>query len=292
MAVAVVIPTYYRNDLLREAIKSAVLSQPPVTEIIIVDGSGESHAEAIAKSFDEITYLAQDTDNGVAAARDEGVNETTAEWIRFLDDDDVLVKGAIKQQLTCAEQSNAGVVYGAIKWPNGTVIEPDPAVQGNVLKRALAFDMAPCVPSTMLVHRKLLDEIGPTASLPSDDHALNIKLAQRTKYAYVDEVVARRNSEDEGLGGTVEVAERRAETLAHYREHYDEFPPEVLRQARARVALRQADSRITEMGWSPAAIFYAAQYCFYDRSALSLGYFLTSLFGQRARDFGKQLVLN
>jgi len=54
--VSVIVPTYYRNDRLRDTIGSVEAQTYDPIETIVVDDSGEAHARPVADEFD-VRYL-------------------------------------------------------------------------------------------------------------------------------------------------------------------------------------------------------------------------------------------
>lgn len=88
--VSVVITTYYRNDLLRGAVESALAQTHEPVEVILVDGSGEAHARPVAEEY-PVEYIAQNRDRGAQAARNAGAERVVGEYVQFLDDDDRLL---------------------------------------------------------------------------------------------------------------------------------------------------------------------------------------------------------
>jgi len=165
--VSVVIPTYYRNDRLRGAIES-VADQDQPTEIIVVDDSGEGHAAPVVEAFD-LTYLALDRNRGSNPARTMGAERASGAFVQFLDDDDRLLPGKLARQVDLLESMEAGVAYCGMTYEDGQTVLPDPAVRGDVLDAALAFAMSPCVTSTMLTDREVLDEVLPLPDRPGGD---------------------------------------------------------------------------------------------------------------------------
>jgi glycosyltransferase involved in cell wall biosynthesis len=292
-SVTVVIPTYYRNELLRDAIESTRDNQSVVSEIIVVDGSGESNAETVISEFEDfpidIEYIPQNRDRGVAAAREEGIKSSNGDYIRFLDDDDLLIPQSVAKQVQRHEDTGAGVIYGAVEWPNGDIIHPNPEVSGDVLERVLSLDSAPCYPSTMLVEKQLFDQIPPLQKLPSDDNGLKIELAQLTSFEFIDSPVARRNGDGGGLGQELEVALNRKRTVDEYRELYKNFPPSIYRNAKKTVHIRESHALLSDSIWSPRAIFAGAKSAYYGRDVQSVGFFISTLFGRPGRDLGKSV---
>lgn len=71
--VSVVIPTYNRRVLVREAIQSALQQTPTCDEILVVDdGSTDGTAESIA-SYEPDVRVVSSAHSGVSAARNAGL---------------------------------------------------------------------------------------------------------------------------------------------------------------------------------------------------------------------------
>jgi glycosyltransferase involved in cell wall biosynthesis len=88
-AVSVVIPTYNRARYVTEAIDSVLAQTYKDREIIVVDdGSTDDTARALKPYKRHIRHIRQDN-AGVSAARNAGIRAARAEWIAFLDSDDV-----------------------------------------------------------------------------------------------------------------------------------------------------------------------------------------------------------
>lgn len=99
VTISVIIPTYNRTKLLKRALES-VVSQGGYTQIIVVDDAGEQSAEECVKSFGvsaRITYIRQNQNCGVNAARNLAISQATGEWLAFLDDDDEFFLDALKK---------------------------------------------------------------------------------------------------------------------------------------------------------------------------------------------------
>lgn len=90
--ISVIIPTYNRSALLREAVNSVLKQDSGVAfEIIIVDNNSRDDTPAVVRSLMDqhpgrITYIVE-TQQGNAHARNRGVKESRAPIIAFLDDD-------------------------------------------------------------------------------------------------------------------------------------------------------------------------------------------------------------
>ncbi len=90
--VSVIIPTYNRSALLRDAVNSVLAQESQTTfEIIIVDNNSKDDTAVVVQSLMDqypgrLSYILE-TQQGNAHARNRGVNEARAPVIAFIDDD-------------------------------------------------------------------------------------------------------------------------------------------------------------------------------------------------------------
>jgi len=106
--VSVVIPTYNRADMSRNAIESVLAQTFSDLEVIVVDdGSLDGTGQILQKVFgDRIRYYPQ-VNQGVSVARNRGVEEARGEWIAFLDHDDLWEKEKLEWQFKALERFGA-----------------------------------------------------------------------------------------------------------------------------------------------------------------------------------------
>ncbi|MGO9755604.1 MAG: glycosyltransferase family 2 protein [Roseiarcus sp.] len=108
-AVAVIVPCYNAASTLAATLQSALAQDVPVEVIVVDDGSTDSSL-AVARAFEPSARVVTGPNRGASAARNRGVSETNAEWIVFLDADDMLESETLRQRLAAAEASKADVV--------------------------------------------------------------------------------------------------------------------------------------------------------------------------------------
>jgi glycosyltransferase involved in cell wall biosynthesis len=98
--VSVLLPAYNEGPLLREAIESALGQTYSRLEVIVVnDGSTTAATRDTARSFgDRITYLEQ-SQTGVAGARQTALEASSGELVAFLDQDDVWLPEKVETQV-------------------------------------------------------------------------------------------------------------------------------------------------------------------------------------------------
>lgn len=113
---SVIIPTYNRPELLPYAVESALDGSDGDTEVIIVpNGRDRSWNESLASYFNNPYVRISPIDTAHAcAARNHGLSKATGEYVRFLDDDDVLYSGASRHQCWLMRESGAHVCSGAV----------------------------------------------------------------------------------------------------------------------------------------------------------------------------------
>jgi glycosyltransferase involved in cell wall biosynthesis len=98
MRLSIIIPTFNRAALIGRAIESAFQQAAPDDEIIVVDdGSTDDTRSIVQSAGGQVRYLHQEN-QGVAAARNHGLREATADLVAFLDSDDEWMPGKLQLQ--------------------------------------------------------------------------------------------------------------------------------------------------------------------------------------------------
>lgn len=182
--VSVVIPTYNRPDLVRDAIDS-VLAQTflPSQIILIDDGSREPTAKRLVPYLDKIVYRYQEN-GGLSAARNHGIRLATEPFVAFLDDDDVWHPRKIELQMRCLERDPEIGLLGAeqFDWPADEFPEvpPDPSGRLNRVtwEELVIRTLIPV--SSVLIRRDLLRRVGDfdVTMRSSEDRDLFLRVAE------------------------------------------------------------------------------------------------------------------
>ena len=117
--VSVVIPTFRRPALLREAIASVRAQSGVAVELIVVDDSPEGSAAAIAGEFPEsVRYLRNPEPTGgfPSVVRNLGWPLARGQFVHFLDDDDLVPEGHYAAAIAAFKaHPDVGVVFGHIE---------------------------------------------------------------------------------------------------------------------------------------------------------------------------------
>lgn len=113
--VSVIIPAYNCKKYIRECIES-VLRQDIACEILIIDdASPEKFIDEIEDLllFNQIYYLRNDYNMGVAESRNIGIKLSKGKYIAFLDSDDIWADDKLIKQLIKLEKTNGELCYTA-----------------------------------------------------------------------------------------------------------------------------------------------------------------------------------
>jgi glycosyltransferase involved in cell wall biosynthesis len=153
--VDVVIPVFNGQETIVAALNSVLTGQGGwVRRIIVVDdGSRDETAEITRKLGSSLIELVSTPNQGVARARNIGIEKSTAEWVAFLDADDVWMPGKLQAQLAAAQEYGAGFVCGS---GSAQSVMPSAVISAKVLARGNFV-----ATSSVLVKRSVLRQIPP-----------------------------------------------------------------------------------------------------------------------------------
>jgi hypothetical protein len=175
---AVVIPTHDRRTMVREAVRT-VLEQGPGHEVIVVRSNGDTGADGLDREFPRVVLLECGGDR--AAARNAGRAATDRPWVLFLDDDDLLLPGALATLLAAVDDEVVAVRGGRIDFEDGAAV-PTPSGGDAVVRRLARDDLV--TGAEVLTPSQTLFRTAAVASspfreelVPVEDYALGVDLA-------------------------------------------------------------------------------------------------------------------
>jgi glycosyltransferase involved in cell wall biosynthesis len=260
MKISVIIPTHARPHLLPGAVESAKLAGRDVEVIVVDDASADSTAEVCA-ALEGIRYVRLEHNLGVAGARNVGLLASSAEYVAFLDDDDLRLPGSLDVQLAALEaRPEAAICCGSMLLADqeggltGEVSSPNHP-GGDAFWELLEFKF-PVMPLSVLVRKSCFLSAGLfRAGLSGiDDWDIFVRIAELYPVVVTDEPVGiyRQPTPASAQGSS---AQARHLTRAARRQR------ELLRLPRARAASgarrrearRQAVNRIADtLLWNAA----------------------------------------
>jgi glycosyltransferase involved in cell wall biosynthesis len=104
--VSVIIPTYNRLSMLKEAVQSVLIQDLDDFELIVVDdGSTDGTSEEMKQYGGRVKVIEHTENRGVSAARNKGIFHARGKYIAFLDSDDLWVKGKLKIQVAFLDEN-------------------------------------------------------------------------------------------------------------------------------------------------------------------------------------------
>ena len=149
ITVSIVVPVYNAKPYLVKCLDSVVNQTLDNVEIIIIDdgstdGSSEICQEYAAKDSRIIYYKKEN--EGLAAARQDGMERASGEYVGFVDSDDWLELNMYERMYTVAKENDADVVfcncYKDESSKNSYYLEPGvydrKAIEEKILPRSLA----------------------------------------------------------------------------------------------------------------------------------------------------------
>ena len=165
-SVSIVVPLYNKATSV-EATLSSVLSQSmsDVEVIVVDDGSTDTGPQIVATFTDKRLRLFQQQNAGVSAARNAGVHASRADWIAFIDADDVWDSNHLEILLRASRCDGVIVAFSNVRLQR----RPErPAIRRSIPAQKIddyfAFALSsggyPISSSSVLVRRDRLLECG------------------------------------------------------------------------------------------------------------------------------------
>ena len=214
--VSVVIPTYNRLNFLKKAIASCFEGNDEIdVEVIVVDdGSTDGTREwLLAREREEIRPLLRDHE-GAQQARNAGMKVASGQFMKFLDDDDWLAKGALAAEVTHLRSAEADVSHGRLRTnvedgtETGAIVPEDSS--GDIIVTVFAERMW-TVPHKYLFRHSSIQSVTWDPTLPyHQDYAFLIDTACRgLSFSTIDRVVGvSRQHNGPRINTTKELADR------------------------------------------------------------------------------------
>jgi glycosyltransferase involved in cell wall biosynthesis len=199
--VSVILPIYNGERYLDEAIESVLSQTYAHYEIIAVnDGSRDRSAAIVRKHLpsERIKYIEQ-ANQGVASARNTGIEQSSGEFITFLDQDDLWLPQKLEKQVAFMEShSDVALVHSRVECIDGAGIPISckghvyvDETTGYCAQSLLVGNRIAVL--TVMLRRSCLDVVGRLNQTlaPSDDWDLWLRLAVHYPFGFMDEVLAK-----------------------------------------------------------------------------------------------------
>ncbi len=161
--VSVILPTYNRGWILKEAIDSVLAQEFKDFELIVVDDGSTDNTGEILDSYEQGLIVVRQSNKGVSAARNRGIDAAEGRLVAFLDSDDLWLPRKLSSQVDFFNTNPAAVINQTEEiWVrNGVRVNPKTRhhkFSGMIFKRSLALCLV--IPSAVMMKRSLFDEVG------------------------------------------------------------------------------------------------------------------------------------
>ena len=229
---SVCIPLFNKANFISETLRSVIDQDFSDFEIVIVDdGSTDDSAKKVAQFDDNRIKLIQQENQGASAARNRAIQESTGEYIAFLDADDLWYPEHLthfKYLINNYKDAKLLATNYEIQMPGGKKRSPffskelGIGIIEDYFLASLSDAVMTCFNSA--VHRSVFDEIGyfNTAYRTGQDVDFAIKANLKFKLAYHDQVSVIYHRETEN---NLAKSKLNLDRLK-YIEAYDEFAKE------------------------------------------------------------------
>ncbi|MBP2634706.1 MAG: hypothetical protein H6Q72_613 [Firmicutes bacterium] len=199
--VSIVMPTYNQDQFIAQSIQSVIDQTFAEWELIIVnDGSTDNTVNIISQynkyhhSKSRIIIINKETNQGIAAALNDGLCAARGKYICWLSSDDLFTANKLEKQVAFLElHSEYGAVFSGYDWINetgnylGTIIEKE--LEGAAFYKIL-FERDCIHGCTIMIRKVCLDEVGlfnPVFNY-AQDYDMWLRLAVHANIAYLPEV--------------------------------------------------------------------------------------------------------
>lgn len=204
--VSVIIPTYNRSNLLKEAIESVLQQSYTDLELLVIDdGSTDNTCSVVQKCLDNRIKYHFQKNAGQSSARNLGILKGKGIYVAFLDEDDLWPKDYLKTVITQLEANNEfGATYTRVTlmYPDGTKKELGTEKRcrsGQITK--FFFDYSPCLMPSATCFRKSVwkDFFWDEALKRSPDYDVFLRISTRTKFLFVPDTNIIKRQEADSL---------------------------------------------------------------------------------------------
>jgi glycosyltransferase involved in cell wall biosynthesis len=182
--VSVIIPTYNRGWTVRDAIDSVLGQTYADVELIVVDDGSTDRTPQMLDAYGDRLRVIRQANQGVSAARNHGIGESSGPLIALLDSDDIWLPKKLAVQVDFFKMNPAALICQTEEiWiRNGLRVNPGKRHRkpsGMIFERSLELCLVS--PSAVMVRRELIEKVGLfDESLPAcEDYDLWLRVGCR-----------------------------------------------------------------------------------------------------------------
>ncbi len=207
--VSVIIPTYNRSKLSKEAIESVLRQSYTDLEILVIDDGSTDDTRLVVEQISDsrVKYYYKDN-GGQSSARNLGLARAKGKYVAFLDEDDLWPPEYLEIVINQLESNkDYGATYTRVieQHPDGTKREmstPERYRSGWITR--YYFDFSPCLMPSATCFRKSVwkgvfwDE----ALKRSPDYDVFLRISTKTQFLFVPDTFVIKRSQPDSLSST------------------------------------------------------------------------------------------
>ena len=161
--VSVIVPTFNRGWILKEAIDSVLAQNFKDFELIVIDDGSTDNTPDILNSYKDDIMAFSQNNRGVSASRNRGIALSSGRFIAFLDSDDLWMPNKLSIQVDFFNKNNDALICQTDEiWIRNNVrVNPKTRhkkLSGMIFEHSL--DLCMVSPSAVMIKRELFDEVG------------------------------------------------------------------------------------------------------------------------------------
>ncbi len=204
--ISVIIPCYNHGRFLSKAINSVLRQSYRQHEIVVVDDGSSDDTKAVAGRYADVKYIYQ-TNQGLSAARNTGIDNSTGQYLVFLDSDDWLYDDALQINLQyLLQKKEAGFVSGAYTvLSNGVSAEIKRPVEENHYCNLLRGNYI-SMHATVMYQRRVFNKLRYDTTLKAcEDYDIYLKIARKETVIHHTRQIAVYYHHDSNMSGNMPV---------------------------------------------------------------------------------------
>jgi glycosyltransferase involved in cell wall biosynthesis len=217
--VSVIIPTYNRGWIVKEAIDSVLDQDFPDYELIVVDDGSDDNTPAILAAYGKKFTVLDQSNRGVSAARNRGIAAAAGQLIAFLDSDDQWLPQKLSTQVKFFQDNpDAFINQTQEHWIRyGVRVNPKKRhhkFSGMIFEQSLALCLVS--PSAVMIKKNLFDVVGvfDESLAACEDYDLWLRISCRYPVHLIDTpLIIKRGGHDDQLSKAAGLDKYRIQAL-------------------------------------------------------------------------------
>ena len=189
--VSVIIPTYNRGWILKEAIDSVLAQDFTDFELIIIDDGSTDNTQDILSSYKKDIVVLMQENKGVSSARNRGIVSASGQFIAFLDSDDFWLSQKLSTQVDFFNANPDALICQTEEiWIRNSIrVNPKKRhkkLPGDIFEHSLYLCLVS--PSAVMIRRGLFEKTGMfDESLPAcEDYDMWLRISCRYPVYLID----------------------------------------------------------------------------------------------------------